>query len=702
MRSTFKRVVAGVLSVSMAISNLSVPGLSFAAAADEPDGGGSSTGTDASESQTHVIITHHHASGREETVSESGDVKIDPDQDGTPKDIEILNGYTISAGQRAVTGTISVNKGDDGAAIEGGKVQYTNSLTVTPRDDVHLVKIDLYYRDLPDTSNEGQKFEEGGVIKDSDQKEILGEGTDVRYDEENNKFIYDTSEGLHTNQSITVDPDVKEDGTGETKQDTREFELTLESWYAGNNSIADIGMVLDASGSMAFTYDAPSVIDVLDTWSTPLDDSFNSVSIVERGFKIDSFAGTENFEKEVEMDDNAVSALYVEYQPLLAYVFTHSDKAKEFEVAKDTYVDFSASDGCISAKLYGYIDDVDNCEEYDGKFARDYFEKTEAGEYRLKTEDLKYFYVGEDGMPYLTNAGVSFILDPTKTDTSRLGYADYTYFVYDPREGTKEFVPLGYWDGNNKKDDPIDEEALSDGYVGYYKFDNSLKNSVKGSEPGKASYPVKLGTDGKIQYNTEEIPDTVYSLPFAKDEKTNENGIELSQLLKYGVLDLDASPSLKNGFSIAIRLRMKQEADLKTVEKTPLLLITDGDSTGSSENYLEFFRREEDKSHQLRVVASKNMFDREGQTGKVNYADMKNGFVSTSSDKFGWVNLFIIYDAGTKTLKLRNPAFNTNDGKLDIKIEELGWNDDTKLKLILGGDKKGKIRLHRNRQHGCF
>lgn len=69
---------------------------------------------------------------------------------------------------------------------------------------------------------------------------------------ENGNKIYDTSRtGLHTDKNATVHK--SSDGSS----DGRTFDLKLESWNVGDN-MANVGMVLDASGSMVWTSNKPA------------------------------------------------------------------------------------------------------------------------------------------------------------------------------------------------------------------------------------------------------------------------------------------------------------------------------------------------------------------------------------------------------------------------------------------------------------
>lgn len=78
---------------------------------------------------------------------------------------------------------------------------------------------------------------------------------DTCFDEKTGTMYYNTSSGLHTNKTATaVNSNIGLDG--------RTYDLKLESWFSGEN-LADVGLILDASGSMAWTTNtiAPLEID---------------------------------------------------------------------------------------------------------------------------------------------------------------------------------------------------------------------------------------------------------------------------------------------------------------------------------------------------------------------------------------------------------------------------------------------------------
>ncbi len=78
------------------------------------------------------------------------------------------------------------------------------------------------------------------VLKQGSQDNFLNPEQDTRTDDSGNK-IYNTNYGLHTDKTVS-----------KAYSDGRTFDIDLESWYIGEKPV-DVGLVLDASGSMAWT-----------------------------------------------------------------------------------------------------------------------------------------------------------------------------------------------------------------------------------------------------------------------------------------------------------------------------------------------------------------------------------------------------------------------------------------------------------------
>ncbi|MCH5188616.1 MAG: hypothetical protein J1F63_09445, partial [Oscillospiraceae bacterium] len=77
---------------------------------------------------------------------------------------------------------------------------------------------------------------------------------DTCLDEKTGTLYYNTSSGLHTNKTATaVNSSIGLDG--------RTYDLKLESWFSGEN-LADVGLILDASGSMAWTTNTIAPLEV--------------------------------------------------------------------------------------------------------------------------------------------------------------------------------------------------------------------------------------------------------------------------------------------------------------------------------------------------------------------------------------------------------------------------------------------------------
>ena len=119
-----------------------------------------------------------------------------------------------------------------------------------------------------------QMDENGNHIVDEDGKPLMDEDAlkvaKIKPDEVEVTKVYDSSKGLHTDKTASVSTDdrfyvaeLDQGGkpTGNRVPDGRTFDLDLETWHS-EGLAPQIGMVLDASGSMAFASDKPTPIKV--------------------------------------------------------------------------------------------------------------------------------------------------------------------------------------------------------------------------------------------------------------------------------------------------------------------------------------------------------------------------------------------------------------------------------------------------------
>lgn len=154
------------------------------------------------------------------------------DENGTKtKELESLGGFSISAGHDAVTP-------DDNA----------ETLTITYRPDVHLAKAHIFYI-------ASGMMVDGAVDVDTvigtDQQRFYPE-QDTYDDVAADTKYYSAHLGLHTDKTASV--------SGKYGADRRTFDIELEAWYT-NREGSSVALVLDASGSMAFTLDKPDMVD---------------------------------------------------------------------------------------------------------------------------------------------------------------------------------------------------------------------------------------------------------------------------------------------------------------------------------------------------------------------------------------------------------------------------------------------------------
>lgn len=343
-----------------------------------------------SDTDTYVYVTHKHIDVEpvtdsyriqaDGTIIKNGEstalnntLPVSPD----PKESERFTAFSLLSGQNAV----EIKKEADGTSV--AEVSYNSN--------VHLVKIDVFYSSSAnqvtgvefgmDTPNYDKNLEKDVVKMTPEQYGTATGQTDIEMetDEDGQATIYNTAEGLHTNKTASVNTELSETLDGVTEEgddadgkDPRTFDVKLESWFSGQN-LMDVGMILDASGSMAF-----------------------------------SSTGGEPIQLNLE-----------------------EPKVQE------------------------------------------------------ALGDLKVV----NGIRWLTQDQVDKILDKNYTSNSLLDYGEYKYYVYDGRKGTKEYIPLGYWDGTGLEI----KDTLGEGLIGYYPLNNSLKNMAPGAD-GEAMVLNELGS----------------------------------------------------------------------------------------------------------------------------------------------------------------------------------------------------------------
>ena len=192
--------------------------------------------------------------------------------------VEKFSAFSMSGGQ---------------SAVKYGTGDHSDELTITYTPYTHLIKGHVYYVN-ESKRVDGTVFGESGLSDDLEKDTALvyiytgaddftykhDDGVTVTYKTgdivktkarsnvactdaaglpsglkkgENVKLVkfYSTDVGLHTDKTAT------------SCGDGRTFNLELESWYVENYS-PDVGMVLDASGSMAFASDTPERIKLTD------------------------------------------------------------------------------------------------------------------------------------------------------------------------------------------------------------------------------------------------------------------------------------------------------------------------------------------------------------------------------------------------------------------------------------------------------
>lgn len=164
------------------------------------------------ETAMRYIVRYVHADGSvtdgnvRYLASGSTTINVDKARDG-----EVFSGISIAAGAEAVSANTS-----------------SKTVTFTYDPKVNLAKAYVYFEEDPEVNT------------------TLTKG---RYDKENGQY-YNKEKGLYTDKSAEEVSD-------------REFLVNLEAWYVDNG--ASVGMVLDASGSMAWTAGVPLPMELTES-----------------------------------------------------------------------------------------------------------------------------------------------------------------------------------------------------------------------------------------------------------------------------------------------------------------------------------------------------------------------------------------------------------------------------------------------------
>ena len=187
--------------------------------------------------------------------------------------LEKYAGLSISTGRRAITekedGTIVINydkyihlvkghafyipwqmivDGSSATTVDGD----TNKLESLFDDEIDTANVYTYINNAEDNS-----YSAGEIVMSATDdtqacvsKDDLPEG--VKEEDVQLSKFYCTAEGMHTDNTVTA------------LDDGRTFISNLEAWYVEGHA-PEVGMVLDASGSMAFPVDTPTPIHLDET-----------------------------------------------------------------------------------------------------------------------------------------------------------------------------------------------------------------------------------------------------------------------------------------------------------------------------------------------------------------------------------------------------------------------------------------------------
>ncbi len=277
----------------------------------------------------------------------------------------------VYAGTSIVTGSDAIN----------ANTAYGTG-TITYKSDVPLAKVYVYYKINPEGN--GNPTTRG------------------RYDKDENGY-YTGAKGLYTDKSAEA-----------VAGKDRQFILNLESWYVDN--AASVGMVLDSSGSMAWTSGVPEPIVLTDQ-------QVAKVRIANGMWQ---------------------------------------DQWGRWQGNSDIFFNGGSNDSVGNPPHSGQ---------------------------------------------YITNLNaLSLILDNTKTDNSAMGYNGYHYYLKDMRSTVREYVALGYSDGNQSGSESLGGKTIyttkigNTSYTGTVLANRFIKNENNAYGPNEGWYYVNSSGNTKAYY----------------------------------------------------------------------------------------------------------------------------------------------------------------------------------------------------------
>ena len=175
------------------------------------------------------------------------------------RDLEHFAGFSISTGHSAVNtsgGTITVTYSSTVHLVKGHIFYVSEEVISADTAFKDYTEKDTLYGYIlkEDVTVNGQKIEKGTVVLGDDGEAVTDEDKLPTYAKGKvvRTKVYNSRAGLHTDKTASV---------SSIYNDGRTFDLDLEAWLSINAPIA-VGMVLDASGSMAFTAEDPTPINI--------------------------------------------------------------------------------------------------------------------------------------------------------------------------------------------------------------------------------------------------------------------------------------------------------------------------------------------------------------------------------------------------------------------------------------------------------